>query len=43
MNPKVPAMMEAGGYVPTVDDMILPDISFESYKRYIELVSNYRL
>lgn len=40
---KVPPMMEAGGYVPTVDDMILPDISFESYKRYIELVSNYRL
>jgi uroporphyrinogen decarboxylase len=40
---KVPPMMAVGGYIPAVDDMILPDISFQSYKRYIDLVRGYRL
>ena len=40
---KVPWMMETGGCIPAVDDMILPDISFESYKRYFELMSEFRM
>jgi uroporphyrinogen decarboxylase len=40
---KVPALMASGGYIPAVDDAILPDISFESYQRFLELVRNYRL
>lgn len=40
---KVPSLMKSGGYIPAVDDMIMPDISFESYGRYIELVRSFRL
>jgi len=40
---KVPPMMASGGYIPAVDDMILPDISFESYKRCMELTWSFRL
>jgi uroporphyrinogen decarboxylase len=39
---KVLPMMEEGGYIPAVDDAIMPDISFASYQRYIELVHEYR-
>jgi uroporphyrinogen decarboxylase len=39
---KVPPLMARGGYIPAVDDMILPDISFESYQCYHDLVRNYR-
>jgi uroporphyrinogen decarboxylase len=39
---KVPRLMAAGGYIPAVDDMILPDISFQSFMRYIELVKSWR-
>ena len=40
---KVPPLMESGGYIPAVDDMIMPDMPFESYQRYIELVRNFRI
>ncbi len=39
---KVPHLMEQGGYVPAVDDMILPDISLESYRHYISLLKHMR-
>jgi hypothetical protein len=39
---KVLPMMEEGGYIPAVDDAIMPDISFASYQRYVELVGEYR-
>ena len=35
---KVPWLMEQGGFIPAVDDMILPDISFRSFMRYVELI-----
>ena len=35
---KVPHLVEQGGYIPAIDDMVLPDISFESFRRYVELV-----
>jgi hypothetical protein len=38
---KVPSLMEAGGYIPAVDDAIMPDITFESYQHYIELVRSF--
>ena len=38
---KVPWLMEQGGYIPAMDDMVLPDISFAAYSRYIELVSQF--
>jgi uroporphyrinogen decarboxylase len=40
---KVPWLMENGGYIPAVDDMILPDISFGSMMRYVELVREARI
>jgi hypothetical protein len=40
---KVPALTEAGGYIPAVDDAIMPDISYASYQRYLELVRTYIL
>ena len=39
---KVPPLVEHGGYIPAVDDMIMPDISFESYRHYIALVRDFR-
>jgi uroporphyrinogen decarboxylase len=39
---KVPSLVEQGGYIPAVDDTIMPDISFESYSRYIDLVSHFK-
>ncbi|MGQ9556178.1 MAG: uroporphyrinogen decarboxylase family protein, partial [Anaerolineae bacterium] len=35
---KVPWLMEQGGFIPAVDDMILPDISFRAFMRYVELI-----
>ena len=40
---KVPWLMEQGGYIPAVDDMILPDISFESMMKYVELVRDFQI
>ncbi len=40
---KVPLLMEKGGYIPAVDDMILPDISFASVMRYVELVREFEI
>ncbi len=39
---KVPYLMEQGGYIPAADDMILPDISFESFRHYINLLKSMR-
>jgi len=40
---KVPYLMEQGGYIPAVDDMILPDISFAALMRYVELVRGFEV
>ena len=40
---KVPWLMAQGGYIPAVDDMILPDIPFASMMRYAELVKAFRI
>jgi hypothetical protein len=42
-NSKVPYLVEQGGYIPAVDDMIMPDISFESYRHYINLVKGFEM
>ena len=42
-NAKVPWLMEQGGYIPAIDDMILPDISFESMMKYVELVREFEI
>lgn len=34
-------VIDSGGYIPTVDDMILPDISFESYSHCIQLIKGH--
>ena len=39
---KAPPLMEEGGYVPTVDDAIMPDISLESYKHFIDQALTFR-
>ena len=39
---KVPWLMEQGGYIPAVDDIIMPDISFKSFMHYAELIRSFR-
>ena len=39
---KIPWLMEQGGTIPMVDDMILPDISFDSYVYYHNKIRDYR-
>ena len=40
---KVPQLMKSGGYIPAVDDAIMPDISDESYKHYLDLIRGFKL
>jgi len=40
---KVPVLMEQGGYIPTVDDLIPPEVSFENYIYYINLLRDLKL
>lgn len=35
---KVPVLMETGGYIPSVDHLVPPDVSFANYSRFIELI-----
>ena len=35
---KVPQMMESGGFIPSVDHSVPPDVSFENYRYYTELL-----
>lgn len=35
---KVPPLLESGGYIPAIDDMVLPDISFESFSHYLKII-----
>lgn len=35
---KVPHLMEMGGYIPSVDHLVPPDVSFANYSRFIELI-----
>lgn len=35
---KVPKLVETGGYVPAVDYLVPPDVPFENYCRFIELI-----
>ena len=39
---KVPALMAAGGYIPAVDDVVMPDMPYASLTRYVELVRGFR-
>ena len=39
---KVPVLVREGGYIPAVDDAIMPDIAYASYKTYLDLVRAYR-
>lgn len=33
--PKMPFLLEQGGYFPSVDHLVPPDVSFENYCYYI--------
>jgi uroporphyrinogen decarboxylase len=35
---KVPQLMDEGGYIPAIDRPITPDVPFENYKYYVELL-----
>jgi len=35
---KVPFLMEAGGYIPTTDHAVPPDVSLENYQYYINTI-----
>jgi len=38
LRSKVPPLVLAGGYIPTVDHSVPPDVSFENYAFYVELL-----
>jgi len=38
---KVPWLVEQGGYVPALDDLVMPDIPFGHYSHYVELVNRF--
>jgi len=38
---KVPYLFDRGGYIPALDDMVLPDIPFAHYMHYVELVNRF--
>ncbi len=35
---KVPFMIDSGGYIPTSDHAVPPDVSYENYLYYLELI-----
>ena len=35
---KVPQMMESGGFIPAIDHSVPPDVPFENYVYYTELL-----
>lgn len=37
---KVPMLLKTGGYIPSVDHEIPPDVSFENYSFFIDLIRN---
>ncbi len=37
---RVPGLVAQGGYIPALDDMVLPDISLENYLYFIDLVKS---
>lgn len=39
---KAPPLVAEGGYIPTADDQILPDVTFASYRRLVDLIREYR-
>jgi len=39
---KVPALLASGGYIPFVDHAVPPDVSFENFCYYMELIKNLR-
>jgi len=38
---KVPWLMEKGGCIPALDDLVMPDIPFAHYSHYVELVNRF--
>jgi hypothetical protein len=38
---KVPELTASGGYIPAVDDLIMPDMPYASLARYVELVRQF--
>ena len=39
---KVPPLMASGGYFPAADDLVMPDVAFEDYVYFLELVRSIR-
>jgi len=38
---KVPSLAEEGGYIPSIDHLVPPDVPFENYRYYIELLKSH--
>ena len=38
----VPPMLEHGGYIPSIDQAVPPDVSLENWKYFVELVRDKR-
>jgi uroporphyrinogen decarboxylase len=34
---RIPPMMEDGGYIPTIDHSVPPDISYDNFRYYLEV------
>jgi uroporphyrinogen-III decarboxylase len=40
LNEKLPFLLERGGYIPSIDHLVPPDISLEDYLYYLELLKS---
>ena len=38
ISSKIPRLMEHGGYIPALDDMVLPDISYDNFRYFVDAV-----
>ncbi|MBC7289241.1 MAG: hypothetical protein H5T86_14625 [Armatimonadetes bacterium] len=39
LEAKIPPLLESGGYIPTVDHAVPPDVSYDNWRYYLELKS----
>ena len=41
VDSKVPELKELGGYIPGMDHVVPPEVTFEKFKEYAEYVKGY--
>jgi uroporphyrinogen decarboxylase len=41
VNSKVPILKELGGYIPSLDHLVPPEIPYENFKHYVKILKQY--